>query len=243
MQPEKGRVFIVGTGRSGSSLLSAILADAGVDFGVPNVSGWDRSSGAFEHPLLISACKWFLRARKVSLISDRAKRFCESKMEQELVRLLQKVEFSKYPAAIDLIHVIPKLGYVPKVIVSYRNFDSYSMSAYLKNGGNITRLAYDYVETNNTALLQLNVFGGCSVSYEEVIDLEETDWAQSIADLTGLDFERILKSREKRALKPSCKREQMISPIVHREAIEMTYSRLNQTKGKILESKHLDKAI
>jgi LPS sulfotransferase NodH len=37
---DKYRYMLVGTGRSGSSLLSAILADAGANFDMPNVSAW-----------------------------------------------------------------------------------------------------------------------------------------------------------------------------------------------------------
>ena len=44
------RFLIVGTGRCGSSLLSAILARAGANFDMPLRAEWDRRSGEYEHP-------------------------------------------------------------------------------------------------------------------------------------------------------------------------------------------------
>ena len=40
------RFFVVTVGRTGSSLLASILADAGADFGVQSEDKWDAGGGA-----------------------------------------------------------------------------------------------------------------------------------------------------------------------------------------------------
>ena len=158
MNQNQVRYLIVGTGRSGSSLLSAILADAGANFDIPEISGWDRRSGAYEHPKLISACKWLYRSRKVAPFSDSFKKFCERKIIYNLSELFEAAIFAKYPMAVGLTHFVSQLGYKPQVILSYRNFFGYSTSMYLKNGISLTDLTKEYEETNTTGFLQLKVF-------------------------------------------------------------------------------------
>ncbi len=62
MNDEKVRFIMVTTGRSGSSLLAAIIADAGGNFGFPPEDEWDPESGAMEHPLAQQASHLFRRA-------------------------------------------------------------------------------------------------------------------------------------------------------------------------------------
>ena len=52
------KFLIVGTGRCGSTLLSAIIAKSGGSFGLPALEDWDRRGGALEHPCILSAYKW-----------------------------------------------------------------------------------------------------------------------------------------------------------------------------------------
>ena len=62
MNDDKVRFIMVTTGRSGSSLLAAIIADAGGKFGFPSKDKWDPESGAMEHPLAQQASLLFRRA-------------------------------------------------------------------------------------------------------------------------------------------------------------------------------------
>ena len=62
MSHDKRRFIIVGTGRSGSSLLAAILAGAGADFAMPSKQQWGRDGGGFEHPDFVRAYNWYERA-------------------------------------------------------------------------------------------------------------------------------------------------------------------------------------
>ena len=56
--PDKPKFLIVGIGRSGSSLLAAILAKSGGNFGLPSLDDWDRRDGVLEHPYVLNAYKW-----------------------------------------------------------------------------------------------------------------------------------------------------------------------------------------
>ena len=237
MEQAQHKYLIIGTGRSGSSLISAILADAGAVFDLPNIPSWNTRSGAYEHPKLISACKWLHRYRKVSSLSDRLKKFCENKIIQELSDLFQSANFAKYPMAVGLVHLIPRLGYQPKVIISYRDFASYSQSMYYKNGIEFQNLTKSYKNTNNMALLQLDVFGGCVIDYDEIVDFKEVDWAHNLASLTGLDVAQILESRNKRANKRQ-KNKVYKSNICIDNSIECIYKKLLSLKGKVISGNY-----
>jgi hypothetical protein len=229
---DKYRYMLVGTGRSGSSLLSAIIADAGANFDMPNVSAWDRRSGAYEHPELINSYKWFLRSKKMALLSDRLRRFCEIRTENKLSTLLDRAVFAKYPHAFRLIHFTPELEFYPKIILSYRDFAGYSKSMYRKNGMDMPNLIKSYKEINSTALLQLEVFGGVAINYKELVDKSETNWAETISSLTGIDFSSLLESREKR-VQLNHNMSSITKNYSFDSEINAIYSMLNQSKGEI----------
>jgi len=231
MLNDKNRYLIVGTGRSGSSLLAAILADAGAKFNLPSVLIWNRSSGAYEHPKLISACKWFFRSRKAALFSDQLCRFCEIRMERKLLLLWQEAVFAKYPNAVWLIHFIPKLGYSPKLILSYRSFPNFSISEYLKKGLSMPDLVSKYYEINSTAMLALNIFGGVAVSYEELVNKDETIWADAISSLTDIDSQKIIYSRNQRVNEIKNKNK---FPIYYDQKITDIYQAMVNLKGKVI---------
>jgi len=144
MESDKTRYLIVGTGRSGSSLLSAILADAGANFNMPKMSSWDRKTGAYEHPKLHSAYKWYSRSQKITksvLPSQPLRRFFEIRMRRDLSKLLCNTIFLKSTGLIWLVQPIYKLVYQPKIIVSYRKFEGYCTSRHLKFGWSVPELA------------------------------------------------------------------------------------------------------
>lgn len=59
------RYLLVGAGRSGSSLLAAIMADNGADFHMPRVDDWNAGSGAYEHAEIATALKWYARIKHI----------------------------------------------------------------------------------------------------------------------------------------------------------------------------------
>lgn len=228
---DKYRYMLVGTGRSGSSLLLAILADAGANFDMPNVSAY-RRSGGYKHPELINSYKWFLRSKKMALLSDRLRRFCEIRTENKLYTLLDRAVFAKYPHAFRLIHFTPELGFYPKFILSYRDFAGYSKSMYRKNGMDMPNLIKFYKEINSTALLQLEVFGGVAINYKELVDKRKTNWAETISSLTGIDFSYLLESREKR-VQLNQNMFYITKNYSFYSEINAIYSMLNKSKGEI----------
>lgn len=233
MESDKIRYLTVGTGRSGSSLLSAILADAGAIFDMLKISSWDRISGAYEHPKLHSAKRWHSRSAKIAksvLPSQPLKRFFEIRMQRDLSNLFYETIFAKSTELTWLVQPIYKLGYQLKILVSYRKFNDYCASGHLKFNWSIPELVKVYNEVNSTALLQLEIFGGCAVSYEELTDPEEKSWAETVSSVTGLSCNRLLQGREKHNV--PILRDSVLT--IFDEAAEEIYSKLLKFKGTVV---------
>ena len=225
-------------GRSGSSLLSAILADAGAFFNMPNISSWDRKSGAYEHPKLHSAFKWYSRSQKIMksvLPSQPLKRFFEIRFQRDLSDLFSDTIFTKSTGLIWLVHRIHKLGYQPKLILSYRKFEGYAASRHLRSGWSAPELVKDYIGVNSTALLQLQIFGGCAVSYEELTNTKDQSWAEAISTVTGLNCSQLLQSREKHSIPIS---RNSTLPIFD-EAANDIYTKFLKLKGTVINPQHM----
>lgn len=47
-------------------------------------------------------------------------------------------------------------------------------------------------------MLQLQVFGGCLVNFKRLLDLNDTTWAQPLAELTGIAADEYIKNRNLR---------------------------------------------
>lgn len=196
---QKNCYLIVGTGRSGSSLLAAILSQCDADFGLDKKTTWDRVKGAFEHPDLHNAYAAMSKAKKISesLIPDKfGRKYFDSKCDVALERVMSKAIFAKSSKLIWLVQRIYKLGYKPNIIIQYRRFDDYAASRYLKFGWSVSQLVEEYCSVHETAILQQALFGGCVVSYEDIVNLEEINWAVSISTLTGISQDRLLNKRE-----------------------------------------------
>lgn len=189
----------MGTGRSGSSVLAAICANAGAPFGMETREAWDNRSGANEHPGLIRAYKWWHRARTVQHapvpdIGGRA--WCERRARHELDRALSGAVFGKSSTLVWLVPLIADLGYEPRVIVLYRRFSEFAMSRHKRFGWSYHELRENYCDVYETALLQQQAFGGTVIAYEDLTDPAQTGWADALAKLTGLSDERLLAERE-----------------------------------------------
>ncbi|HDN80581.1 MAG TPA: hypothetical protein ENG33_08975 [Chloroflexi bacterium] len=227
------RYLIVGTGRCGSSLLAAILAKAGANFDMPVQTKWDRRSGEYEHPMLLEARRWLVWADKIarSPLPSRLRNFCQRRAAQKLDELLRRATFLKSPELVRMVHIVAKLGYQPKIILSYRQFEGYSVSRHLKSGWGFSRLVEQYINVNSTALLQLYIFGGCTIGYEELVNKEETVWAEALEQLTGIKASHLLESRESlvKAVTP-----QWEFPVPNPEVMKV-YKLLVQLKGLVIE--------
>jgi hypothetical protein len=195
---DRQRFLIVGTGRSGSTLLAGILAQAGANFAMAKVTSWDPKSGEYEHPLIHSARRWQSRAQKVreSLLPDvLLYRFCERRMQRDLQTLLDAAQYVKSTDLVWLVHPIYRLSFWPRVIVSYRPFVDYARSRFLRYGWDMPHLVQAYRDAYSTAALQLQAYGGCAINLDDLLDLEQIAWAGALAQLTGIEQDRLLRSR------------------------------------------------
>ena len=55
-----------------------------------------------------------------------------------------------------------------------------------------------FVRVYENALLMLDVFGGCAISYEELSDKNETSWADALASATSFSANDLLGHRSER---------------------------------------------
>ena len=88
------------------------------------------------------------------------------------------------------------------VIGIYRKFNDYLVSQYMKSGGSYLKWKDMWTDVNTTVLLQAHKYPFAFVSYEELVDLAETRWAEKLGQLTGIPTEEILTNR-KALIKPA----------------------------------------
>jgi hypothetical protein len=199
------RYFVVSLGRSGSSLLAAILADAGANFGVRTPRTWDPRSGQMEGQEIKQAAHHYRRAYDIGC----GKKFVfspalETKIRhfrgrKHLRRALQTSEFLKI-GDLDLV-VQPsfKLGYSPRVILNYRQLE-HNLPSLLVGRTTVgpDQLAAEYVRIYRQGLTLLRTFGGCTIAFNELQDTALSGWADALANTTDLESSRLQESRERR---------------------------------------------
>jgi hypothetical protein len=231
------RYFVVTVGRTGSTLLTAIMADAGADFGMPAPEHWDTArGGAIELPEVRRAADHFRLA-----FEHRPQRprmpparwiwtWHRSVAKRELKRALDKAVFVK---AGDLDWVVPhaiKVGYFPSVIISYRPFGPCALSfSQTLSMWPAETMAAEYDRTYRNAVLQMHAYGGCVVSYADVVDRTRTEWATNLSEVTGLSVDALLASRDRRV--KSAQREEVEVPILY-ESAEQTFATVDALSGR-----------
>ena len=198
------KFLIIGTGRSGSSLLAAILASSGGNFGLPSLDDWNRRGGALEHPYVLNGYKWYSRTlrMKESLIPDQVARLCLKQCRKYLQKNFEIADYVKSSRLVWLVDEANKLTNSIGVIGIYRKFSGYLVSQYRKSGGSYQQLKDMWTDVNATVLLQAHTYPFAFVSYEELVDLTKTNWAVRVSQLTGLSAEEILSNR-KALIKPA----------------------------------------
>jgi len=200
VRDDKRRFIIVGTGRSGSSLLAAILADAGANFAMAAQDSWVRGGGAYEHRRLVEAYTWYNRANVLRNypVPHRVIRYCMRRCRAKIRAVFDAATFAKYPAATSLVYLMAQEGFRPVVIVSYRPFAAYALSRWQRSGLGMKELIESYVDTYQTTLLQLRLFGGCVVDYADIVHPDRAAWIEALAHVTGLETQRLQAARAAR---------------------------------------------
>jgi hypothetical protein len=236
---DRQRFLIVGTGRSGSTLLAGILALAGANFDMAKVTSWDPKSGEYEHPLIHTARRWQSRAEKVreSLLPDVfLHRYCVRRMQRDLRTLLDAVQYVKSSDLVWLVHPIYRLRFWPRVIVSYRPFADYARSRFLRYGWDMPHLVQAYWDVYSTAALQLQVYGGCAINLDDLLNRDQTAWADALAQLTGSERERLLTSRADLVNKRNLPdRPPLFDMTVLDSSITPLYEAFERLRGQVIE--------
>jgi hypothetical protein len=199
------RFFIVTAGRSRSTLLCAILADAGADFGLPVPADWQREGGELEHPAIKRAVHHLRRAYDL----DRGRRqvmspWIEMQWRRHLGRrhLREALGAARFLKISDLdLAVQPafRLGYLPRVILSFRPFEAQARSLVAgRTFHGPDELAEEYVRTYRQGLLLLHAFGGCVVAHADMHANPTDGWLTVLAKTTGLDAARLQQAASAR---------------------------------------------
>ena len=229
------RYFVVNTGRSGSTLLSVILADAGAAFGLPIPRSWDPGGGEMEHPLGLRATAAFRRAFRAGStkpegwLRRRAWQLHRSSGRRALRKLLAQAEIVKCEDLDLVVASVLKLGFFPKVVLCYRRFEDYAVSrGLLKSSANVDALLAQYCRTYRNGWLLLQTFGGCAVGFDELTDLTATSWAGALARVTGFDAESLLVARARRLGKVS----RPVARATFDEAANQLFSLLAASRGQ-----------
>ena len=203
---ESSRFFIVTAARTGSTLLSAILADAGAEFDMKTPRRWDRAGGDLEHPDLWRALRYFCDAETISMMGRPP---CGiARMRWNIYRSLGKrwlraglgrARFAKLYGAHKLVRPAFKIGYFPTVILSYRRIEDQALSLGLMHPhANWEFLRQNYLTVYCNGLWLLNMFGGCVVSYDDILSPADTAWAETLGRATGLPTASLIEARKSR---------------------------------------------
>jgi uncharacterized membrane protein YkvA (DUF1232 family) len=204
------RYFIVTATRSGSTLLSAIMADAGAAFGMATPEQWDRTGGDLEHPQMWRVLMSLSAAESISIgrpafgLSRMRWVAHRSLAKRRLKAALAGADFAKVYGAHKLVRPAFKLGFFPTVILSYRRFEDQALSLGLMHAhASWESLRENYRSIYENGLLLLHTFGGCVVSYEDIVDPANRAWADRLAEVTHLPAEHLLAARDRRVQHPS----------------------------------------
>ena len=203
---EQTRVFVLTFGRSGSSLLCAILADAGGDFGLPVPDTWDPRHGELEHPPssappttcdapstsmpVAATCSFPAEAKPAAARPPRPRPGARGALRQiGDLDLLVQMGFA--------------LGYTPRVVLNLRRFED-SLPSTLVGRKHLgpDELAADYMRIGRQGLALMQTFGGCVVTYEDMLAGADGAWVDALAATTGLAADRLRTAVRKRVTAP-----------------------------------------
>jgi hypothetical protein len=231
------RYFIVSAGRTGSTLLAAMLADAGANFALETPADWNRNGGEMEHCDLFRASRLIQSAYALSpqkpdwSVARLRWVIARSRGKRRLHKVLETARFLKVADAHWTIRTAFKLSYFPVVLLNFRRFEDHAVSLGLMwDMSTVEMLAEHYVMLYTRGLQLLNTFGGCAVSYESLVGTQARSWIEPLSFLTGLPADRLKLSRERRVSEVS-------SPVtgsINLPQIERLYDALCAINGKVI---------
>lgn len=206
---DRERWFVVTFGRSGSSLLCAMLGDAGADFGLPVPASWDPRQGIMELPTIKLAAHHMRRAfdidagRRYLLSPQIEGKFRRARARRYLRQALEAARFVKIGDLDLLVQLAFALGYNPRVILNLRRFED-SLASTLVGRKHLgpDLLAADYTRVCRQGLALVHTFGGCVVGYEDMLAGAGGAWIAAVAKVTGLDESTLREAASRRVEAP-----------------------------------------
>jgi hypothetical protein len=197
------RYFIVTHGRSGSSFLSAILAECGASFGPSCAADVDTERDHWENPLIERAVRCAHNANQhfspaMSGLGRVAYKYWRSRAKALLDAGLRDAAWSKNRWNAAILPLAELLGYRPVVIISYRHPAEVALSdmRQLKNmpSAFMSSITQTYVD----ALYALERYGGVVIDHAELMDAECDAWAIGLEAATGLDARQLTAVRDRK---------------------------------------------
>lgn len=206
---DRKRFFVLTPGRSGSELLGLILRESGAKFYVGAQESIYADTRLYEHPELNRISYLLEQAHRLqseyrysllySLFYHKIITYKRFAARRKLRKFLDHVIFSKNTNHLHHgIRLAAHLGFWPVVILNYRNYQTWIGSLYPgQRYETVPSLTDGYNATMRNSLALLSLFGGCAVSYEEIMTANDTEWAHVLGQVTGLDAKAILSSRDR----------------------------------------------
>jgi hypothetical protein len=220
---ESTKYILISVERSGSTLLASILANAGANFGLPVNKEWFRGSGDFEHQIIIDTYKHLKRSLLYGQFSDRLAKKQKDKVTENMKSLFTEVDFAKYP---PLSHLLPlhikNAGFNPSIICIIRKFNEFASSRIAKNGGELNACKEIYENLYKTTLMELSLYGGCIICYEDLIDPDNMSWADSISLVCGIAKDELIEVRNK-LVKPTFSKSGILSKTIVDDECDRLY--------------------
>lgn len=88
-----------------------------------------------------------------------------------------------------------KVKYDPRVIASFRRFDETAISKMVLQQKGYPDVATRMEHTYRNAIIGMHTFGGCAIDYDDLMDLEATNWAENLSVVTGLKYSDLMAAR------------------------------------------------
>lgn len=198
---DKRRFFIVTTGRTGSTFLSATLASAGANFAMAAPEEWNPNSGDLEHDDVKKAGVMLGQAESIcptipgNFLTLAIWRMYQKRGWDALRRALEVAQFVK--GSVLMVQPAVYLGFEPTVILNYRRLETQIASQLVRSKYETADyLTANYIRVLRNGLAAVRIFGGCVVAYEEMQDPAEDGWIHALADTTGLDAAAMIAFRD-----------------------------------------------
>lgn len=183
--------LILGTRRCGTSLIAAILHECNANFGPVQLTPEHKRAGYMEDPLVGKSESYFRKYYDVRKTWPFMPVFLINWLRKEGIRTFNyaihdKRDWVKNGALISCLADLSKsLKFKPKVLGIIRhpveNIASFSNSkGTFGMEADVTKMYERYYNTNMKLLLHLENYGGCLVSFHDIMDRKKTNWADAI---------------------------------------------------------------